>query len=274
MASDTGSCQTYTTSPGCGHTLEIETPPGDDIGRRIERRGLPYEWEELAISHSVVSKSVRVIDVGANVGNHSMYWAVHSGAEVEAFEPEGMALDMLRRNIERNGLSSKIAVNPTALGAVAGRGRLREKHGNLGASHLEMTAPADDLDGSEVSVACLDSYSFRNVGLIKIDVEGMEIDVIRGARETLRRERPVVWAELLTSDAARVVQLELTDLGYWRRPIMLGETNALFISNRSQAFMILRSPLAVRLLARRAAGRRFRLLRDYFQRRGVEVPPG
>lgn len=260
----------FLTAPRRGHRLEIETAANDDIGRRIERRGLPYEWEELAISNALARRSERVIDIGANVGNHALYWAAHSDTDVVSFEPAGLALEMLIRNIERNQLSSRITVHRVALGEVGGRGRLHVASGNLGASHIELIQASGFRDENEVEIARLDDYVLRGVGLIKIDVEGMEIDVIRGAKETLAREGPAVWVELLTGEASRLVRLELEAVGYRQRPIMLSDTNALYLRKRSQALAIARSPTALRLLARRATGRRSRSLRACSRRWGLE----
>ena len=75
-----------------------------------------------------------------------------------SFEPKGEALELLVLNIERNQLSSRITVNPVALGTKAGRGRLHLMAGNLGASHVEVSdvsAPSTDHVRNWAQVAAL-----------------------------------------------------------------------------------------------------------------------
>lgn len=256
----------YSTAPRRGYQLEIRTLTGDDIGTRIERRGLPYEWEELAISNAIAMRSRLVVDIGANVGNHSLYWARHSGVNVVSFEPKGEALELLDLNIGRNHLFSRITMHPVALGAEAGRGRLHVTAGNLGASHVEVAIGSAPSTEHDVEIKCLDSFYLHGIGLLKIDVEGMELEVLRGSKATLRREQPVVWVELLSIEADQLVRMTLAELGYWRRPLWMSETNALFVRNWAQVAALVRSPLALRLLAKRAIGHSVRSLRRRVRR--------
>jgi hypothetical protein len=74
--------------------------------------------------------------------------------------------------------------------------------GNLGNFHR-----TPDLDRIEVRIAPLDSFGFTDVGFIKIDVEGSELDVIAGARATIARDRPNLLVELLTRPADEALRL-------------------------------------------------------------------
>jgi hypothetical protein len=90
--------------------------------------------------------------------------------------------ETLLRNVRRNGIGSGVDVYPTALGDRedqawhAGDGRLGLGHG-------------------PIPVRRLDEYDFHDVSVMKVDVEGMEAAVLRGAEQTIRRERPVIFAE-------------------------------------------------------------------------------
>lgn len=145
------------------------------------RAGKPYERKLL--EHIRAQKFTgTAVDAGAHVGNHSLWFAVMCGLQVIAFEPARHA--DLTRNVELNNLQGVIRVEPFALGDAvesrryAGRGKLRH-----------------DGKGPSFPVVPLDSYGLENISLIKIDVEGMEPYVLRGAEHTIRRCRPIIFAE-------------------------------------------------------------------------------
>ena len=73
------------------------------------------ELEEFFLSRS--DKMRCVYDIGANLGNHSVYFATHSKASVFSFEPVPMTFDLLKTNVEQNNLSERVKLFPFALGA-------------------------------------------------------------------------------------------------------------------------------------------------------------
>jgi len=138
-----------------------------------------------------------VIEVGANMGVHTAPMARALGRRrLLALEPQRVIFQQLCANLALNGLDNVTAL-PYAAGAAPGVAAIElpdyRRPGNFGAASLEAAAggatewvqqaPLDALVGEE------------RVGLIKVDVEGAEIDVLRGAAHILRRDRPVLYVE-------------------------------------------------------------------------------
>lgn len=162
--------------------------PGGLIGHSL-RAGVPYEARVLEAIQREQLTGVAV-DVGASVGNHSLWFAAICGLSVVAVEP----LDYLRltENVAANP-DLDIEVWPFALGD-------RTYRGHVTGAPAHVIGDSFPVDG--VSVQKLDDYGLDDVSLIKIDVEGMEPHVLRGAEETIRRNRPLIYAEAI-DDAAR-----------------------------------------------------------------------
>ncbi len=181
----------------------------------VERR--PYEAHMLDLGLSLVPSGRHILDVGANIGNHSVYWA-RSGRHVRAFEPNHDVHLVLRQNVEMNGLTERITLHELALGEEEGFGRLAALlPGNLGAMAVE-----SDPAGS-VRVTPLDGLEVESCDLIKIDVEGHELDVLRGAVRTIGRCRPYIIAESREGDGG--VSTLLRDMGYRKVPVSLATTD-------------------------------------------------
>lgn len=138
------------------------------------------------------------IDAGANVGTWTWSMARHSKA-VHAFEPNPKNLIKLKRNV--GGLGN-VTVHATALSDTAGEALLRIPRGAKGHSNQRASLSAITVGDDQTYTALaveqkrLDDYRFENVGFIKIDVEGFELALLDGARETLGRERPVLLIEM------------------------------------------------------------------------------
>jgi len=130
----------------------------------------------------------RFVDVGANVGFFTLLGArrVGSGGGVLAFEPLEANLTLLRRHVELNG-ASQVSVFATALADRPGRGAFLHR-GSPSQARL------DPRGGTIVEIETLDIALERkgwdSVHAIKIDVEGAEARVLRGARRTIATERP------------------------------------------------------------------------------------
>ncbi|MEP9389170.1 FkbM family methyltransferase [Mesorhizobium sp. KR9-304] len=160
---------------------------------REQSRGLFFEAMELEELRKVVKPGAHVVDVGANTGNHTVFFAgPMKAASVLPFEPLPAAADALRASVARNRLKNVDLLRlGTGVSDREGRARLVfSGRGGLGATSLQAD-PA-----GEVIVATLDSMVSGRVDLLKIDVEGMEMSVLAGSRELIRGNKPLIFIEI------------------------------------------------------------------------------
>lgn len=144
-------------------------------------------------------------DIGANVGwvTERAAWLVGKRGSVHSFEPSPATMRYLRRRLVCMGLSN-VVLNEFALGAALGSATLYECAENFGGSSALRpgAAPGQHLSAeTQVAVKVLDDYveqnSISQVRLIKMDVQGSEIDVLHGARRLLTApNRPVLFVEV------------------------------------------------------------------------------
>lgn len=172
-----------------------------------------YEHSFQSLFFDLIPEGGVVWDVGANVGFYSLL-AARKAARVIAFEPLPENLSYLRRHIELNGLQERVQVLPIAASDHDGEGMFSIVLGNRSEGSLrpEGTLP--------VRTMRLDSVGIRP-DIIKIDVEGNEYQVLRGAVETMREYRPIVLVAMHTGDS-KCHEL-LAQLGYEVSEIIPGE---------------------------------------------------
>lgn len=184
----------------------------DHIGLQIAQSGRFYEAELLDALRLLVDPGAVIVDVGANVGNHSTFFAGVMNCSVFAVEAVERTCDLLRENIKLNGLSQRVFPRQFALGSKVGTLGIESfDELNLGATRL---GPGSD---DVVNVRTLDSMqdlAEAAVALIKIDVEGMELDVLRGAKGVIIRDEPVIVCECAEDGDFLNVNSFLVDLGY------------------------------------------------------------
>ena len=164
-----------------------------------------------------------ILDIGANIGNHSLYLTKELRAKkVVAFEPIKETYWILEKNVEINDLKDRVEVHKVGLSdkkGVAGTGR-SYRYENIGGTGLCVGE-----DGG-IPLAVLDDFGFENVLFIKIDVEGMEALVLRGAVETIKKSKPYIWVESFADNFKESNQI-LTEMGY-HQYIELGGHNYLY----------------------------------------------
>lgn len=140
------------------------------------------------------------IDVGANFGCWSLPLALHASVVV-AFEPQRCVFDLLVRTVEANA-ELKIVPMQTALGPKKGRIKVPDVSlddtTNFGGVSLGI--PHSEHPGApmyDVNVEALDDilYGTTHVSFIKVDCEGAELGIFRGAERTIRRWKPIIIAE-------------------------------------------------------------------------------
>jgi len=162
-----------------------------------------YEREEAAFARRVLKPGDVAVDIGAHIGFFTMQMAAAVGADgrVYAFEPFDANADLLERSILENAFDDRIFFRRAAVGAAPGRAALTfpVETLNSGGAYLlrEGTAPLAGNLTKEVPVVALDALDLRRpVTFIKMDVEGAEPQVVRGAAKILAEDRPIILSEL------------------------------------------------------------------------------
>lgn len=177
----------------------IVAHPEDVIQKKL-LAGRFFEEDELALFENFGSGGT-ALDIGANVGNHTVFFAALGGfGRVVPFEPNPTVYTLLQANVAANDLSNvDLGYLGFALGSQDGQGVLRLDEGNLGATQVNL------VEGGDIQVRDAGRVlaDMHDIDLIKIDVEGMEIEVLKSIGKLLERERPPIYIEIsLTHERA------------------------------------------------------------------------
>jgi len=153
-----------------------------------------FETWELYHLRRLLRPGSTFLDAGANFGYFSLLLAAKlAGAgRVFAFEPAAATFARLQRNIELNQMQSVVTAIPAGLSDQPGNGFLSAEHGNSGAAHLGASGDPVTLDTIDRFCA---ANSVATVDLMKIDVEGSELRVLKGAEQTIASFHPPMMIE-------------------------------------------------------------------------------
>lgn len=185
----------------CVMGMQIEYDPRTDIGRRLYFDG-GFERGEIEFCNSIIASASEptVVDIGANIGLHSVYWAARNPAlRCSLFEPSSTTAKVLRKNIAMNGVEDRVRVIEMAVSNAVGEAAFYECSDGAFSS-LKDTGRKPVVAETRVAVTTLDSWvesqKFRSLDLVKIDVEGFEHEVILGADAVLRLFKPHLFVEI------------------------------------------------------------------------------
>lgn len=207
------------------------------IGRSLDLYG---EWcePELLLLRALVRAGDVVIDIGANIGTHVIPLAnmVGNTGRVYAFEPQRTLFQALCGNVALNGIGNVWAF-PKAVGASSGEVELPNLPSpdtpfNFGAVPLGKPG-----SGEKVELVTVDSLDLSACRLIKIDVEGMEAEVLEGAKKTVTSLQPYLFVENNTLDkASRTIEaiFRMDYRAYWHVSPYFHQHN--FYGNSENAF--------------------------------------
>lgn len=161
------------------------------------RRMIGYGVEpELVLLPQFCDKNLISVDIGANAGMYTHHMLKHSKM-VYAFEPNPRYIKRLLRCFPRG-----VVVHPVALSNRAGESELRIPMGINGAGTLEESNKfggsynSAEIEVIKVTMKSLDEFGFKDVGFIKIDVEGYEHTVLEGAVKTITESKPAMLIEI------------------------------------------------------------------------------
>lgn len=183
-----------------GETIRMYLPDvaQDVIQGLIATTGSFFEMNHLTgvYRDKLIPAGGTVLDIGCNIGNHSLFFAkVMKVAKVIAFDPQPHCQRIFERNVQENNLTG-VRFELMGLGRATAKMQItRFDPNNYGATRFELS------DGGTFEVQSLDAYcakaKLKTIDFIKIDVEGMALEVIAGAHKTLDKFKPPMWIELI-----------------------------------------------------------------------------
>jgi FkbM family methyltransferase len=163
-------------------------PDDTHISKWVKESGrLDHDQSMVPLACQYIKTGSIVIDAGAYIGDHTIAYSRAAGVDgnVFAFEPNPVAFECLEYNMKnlpnvtcfKQGLGSKIESKG-----------LTNYGGNYGINHLT--------EGHGISITTIDELGMFGVDFIKIDVEGYELEILKGATETLKKFKPVLLIEI------------------------------------------------------------------------------
>ncbi len=172
-----------------------------------------FSEPEGRVLAGLVPEGGLAIEAGANIGAHTLALARAAGPRgaVIAFEPQRVLYQMLCANLALNEIRNVRAIN-AGVGAARGHTRVPAidyaAAGNFGGVSLGAER------GEIVPVEAIDASPLRRLDLLKVDVEGMEIDVLSGAAKTIAQHKPALYVEADRPDRAKALIDKLLSFDY------------------------------------------------------------
>jgi FkbM family methyltransferase len=164
-------------------------PKDHYIGKSLELLG-EYSEAEVVFLASLLREGDVFVEAGANIGSITIPLAkkVTSQGKALVFEPQERIYKLLLENLEGNALTW---VAPICKGLGEGHYRTGYTESKWNCGGVELNAAGEN----ETEVITLDDLRLTRLDLLKLDVEGMEAEVLLGARDTIARCRPLIYAE-------------------------------------------------------------------------------
>jgi FkbM family methyltransferase len=167
-------------------------PYRNDIIKNVLRARQVWEPHVLAKIYKYAKAGTVVLDIGAHIGTFTIAMAKAAGdsGTVYAFEPQRKIFRELKNNCELNGVSNvvchRLAIGDRQQVIAMDKETYPGSEGSTGIGH----------GGDVVEMRTIDSFDFKNVSFIKIDVERTEEQVLDGMVDTIRNNKPVIVIEL------------------------------------------------------------------------------
>lgn len=169
-----------------------------------------YDDEEMDLLFGHIAEGSFVLDIGASLGFYTIplgSYAKQIGARVVAVEPNTTNCEVLERNVAANSLGDIVSIVPMALGRTQGTVTMHVETGGAGngtivSSIAPVLVARHDLQGdtgtvqNEIELSRMDDLDIPGkCSLIKMDVEGYELEVLAGGEAFIAKHRPAVFAE-------------------------------------------------------------------------------
>lgn len=219
--------KTFNVIKYCRHGKMIYNKNDMYIGKSLEVYG-EYCEGEVELFRQLVLPGHTILEIGANLGAHTLVLAqlVGKPGQVHAFEPQRLLFQTLSGNMAINSMAN-VYIYQKAVAAEPGYIKVPvldyEKETNWGGLELGNW----DI-GEEIEVVTIDSMRWEACHFIKIDVEGMELSVIQGAKQTIQRFAPILYVENDRKEKSAELIHYIAGLGYdmyWHEPHLYNENN-------------------------------------------------
>lgn len=188
---------------------DLDLIHGEFIQNRIFLERDYFEIYHLALLKEHIKKNAVILDIGANIGNHTIFFANECNAQkIYTFEPTQKTFQVLKENIRINQLENIVVAMNVALGAKESKVDVIVDEKDAGSNHVE-----ENINGSTI-MNTLDGLAINEgIDFIKIDVEGYEYEVLLGAEKTISKDKPDIFIEIFDVNYDKVDGL-LKRMGY------------------------------------------------------------
>ena len=183
----------------------------DLISVNIEAQGYWENHLALIYQHLIKPGDI-VIDAGANIGGHTLNFAHSVGDEgkVIAFEPQSFIFNILTTNILINNFTSRVLQHKLALSNNIIKQNLnpiefrepysKEKGHGWHLNHNPISVnyggrEIGEYEGEEVITTTIDTLNLKRLNLIKMDIQGSELNALKGGSKTIKKHKPIIFIE-------------------------------------------------------------------------------
>ena len=160
------------------------------------RKGELFEKFIVTFVKHFINPNKNIIDLGANIGTHSIIYSNYTNGTVYSFEPQKVVFDILNKNVELNKCKNIITHNfgGSNINKKFYMNACYKNKDNQGAFKIDETL--DNTNGLEIECRIIDELNIENVCYIKIDVEGHEYEALLGLKKILLRDHPSLMIEI------------------------------------------------------------------------------
>jgi len=213
--------QTFTVQVGDNSAFTYVAQPRDQIGNSLYWRGLDrgLEAETQRVFRTLAQEAEFILDVGANTGLYTLLaCAVSPIAQVVSFEPVPRVYQILKQNVELNGWSARCDLRNQAVSNAMGLARLHVPLSNVPTSaslnpdgFRGNSGELIEVEATTIDAVCADR---ARVDLVKLDVEGFELEVLEGMERVLATDRPTIIMECIREGRYQATESLLARYGY------------------------------------------------------------
>lgn len=216
---------TETKTKECKHGTFTYYPTDHWIGGALDRFG-EYSEGEVQKLVSLVGPDATVIEVGGNIGAITIPLGKHlTSGKLYVFEPQPDNASLLELNISQNGLAGPVQMERLIVSDEPGVGAMPlinfENTVNSGAASVVPMRESGTVEVQKVTVDMWFNTDAPRLDLLKVDVEGHELHVLRGARKTIAKYQPIIYVENDRPELSVELITMMMDMGYvcfWHLP--------------------------------------------------------